>query len=224
VRGNVDKQTTRIVLIRHGQTAWNKVVRFRGQADPPLDDVGLRQARATADYVRGRWPVAAVYSSPMGRAMETAGAVARAHDLRVHPSGALLDIDFGEWQGLTPDEVRTRYPGLLHAWIEKPHTVQIPGGESLAVVHDRVTGGLSSVGDRHRGQTVAMVGHNVVNRVLLCAILGLGIDRFWHLRQDTCAINVFDIGADGQATVTVLNETCHLVHPRSLTARWAPSG
>ena len=207
----MDKQTTRIVLIRHGQTAWNEVVRFRGQADPPLDDVGRRQAKATANQVRDRWPVAAVYASPMGRAMETGEAVARAHDLEVQPSEALLDIDFGEWQGLTPEEVRTRSSGLLRAWFEKPHTVDIPGGENLAIVRERVTEGLRTIVDRHRGRTVAMVGHMVVNRVLLCAILGLGNDRFWRLRQDTCAINVFDVGKDGEATITVLNDTCHLV-------------
>ena len=206
----MDEKTTRIVLIRHGQTAWNEVVRFRGQADPPLDRLGLRQAQATADYVRERWPVTAVYASPMGRAMETAKAIARAHDLESRPHSALLDIDFGEWQGLTPEEVRARHPKLLRAWFQNPDAVQVPGGENLAVVRDRVTRGLSIIADSHRGEAVAMVGHTVVNRVLLCAILGLGNDRFWHLRQDTCAVNVFDVDADGQATIIVLNDTCHL--------------
>ena len=210
MRKRVDEKATRIVLIRHGQTAWNEVVRFRGQADPPLDKLGLRQAQATADYVRNRWPVTAVYASPMGRAMETAEAIARAHDLEFRPHSALLDISFGEWQGLTPEEVRTRHPKVLRAWFKNPDAVQVPGGENLSIVRDRVTRGLSTIADSHRGEAVAMVGHMVVNRVLLCAILGLGNDYFWHLRQDTCAVNVFDIDADGQATIIVLNDTCHL--------------
>jgi broad specificity phosphatase PhoE len=124
----------------------------------------------------------------------------------------MLDIDFGEWQGLTPEEVRGRYPDLLRAWFEEPHAVQIPGGESLAIVRDRVTRGLRNVVERHRGQAVAMVGHMVINRVLLCAVLGLGNDRFWRLRQDTCGVNVFDVDPEGQATIIVLNDTCHLRH------------
>ena len=208
----MEKHHTRIVLIRHGQTAWNEVVRFRGQADPPLDDIGHRQAQATAEYVVDRWPVRAVYTSPMGRAVETAEAIARAHGLDVLPCETLLDIDFGEWQGLTPEEVKGRYPDLLRAWFREPHTVQIPDGESLAIVRDRVTPGLISVVARHRGQAVAMVGHMVVNRVLLCAVLGLGNDRFWRLRQDTCAVNVFDVDPEGQATIILLNDTCHLRH------------
>lgn len=207
------KRNTRIVLIRHGQTAWNKVVRFRGQADPPLDEVGHRQARLTAEYVKHRWPVQAVYASPMGRAMETATAVARAHGLNVRPFEALLDIDFGDWQGLTPDEVRTRHPDLLRMWFEEPHKVEIPGGESLAVVRNRVTRGLSTVAELHRGQAVALVGHMVVNRVLLCSVLRLGNEHFWRLRQATCAVNVFDVDPEGQATIIVLNDTCHLERP-----------
>lgn len=208
------KRTTRIVLIRHGQTAWNLTsdgtVRFRGQANPPLDDVGLKQAAATAQYLLRRWPVEAVYSSPMGRAMQTAEVIAAAHDLSVRSFPGLLDIDFGDWQGRSPEEVKERHPDLLRAWFERPHTIEIPGGESLNDVRERVTRGLGALANRHHGQAVAMVGHTVVNRVLLCAVLRLGNDRFWRLRQDTCAVNVFDVDQNDEATIVVLNDTCHL--------------
>jgi broad specificity phosphatase PhoE len=201
---------TRIVLVRHGQTAWNRKVRFRGQANPPLDDTGRQQAAATARYLARRWPVEAVYASPIGRAMETAEAIAARHNLVAQPFEGLLDIHFGDWQGHSPDEVREKYPDLLRAWFEMPHTVQIPGGESLNIVRGRVVGGLNTVVGRHQGQTVAMVGHTVVNRVLLCAVLGLGNERFWRLRQGTCAVNVFEIDEKGNATIVVLNDTSHL--------------
>jgi len=201
---------TRIVLVRHGQTAWNRKVRFRGQADPPLDDVGLRQAAATACYLAERWPVEAVYTSPLGRAMQTAKAIAERRNLAAQPFRGLLDIDFGDWQGHSPDEVKRRYPDLLRAWFESPHTVQIPGGESLDIVRERVAAGLNTVAARHQGQIVAMVGHTVVNRVLLCAVMGLGNEHFWRLRQDTCAVNVFEIDKQANVTITVLNDTSHL--------------
>jgi len=204
------EETTTIVLVRHGQTAWNREVRFRGQANPPLDDVGREQAAATARYVAKRWPVEAVYASPMARAMQTAEMIAEAHELVAEPFQGLLDIDFGEWQGHSPAEVKRRYPELLSAWFETPHTVEIPGGESLDVVRRRAVAGLDTIAERHPGQTVAMVGHTVVNRVLLCAVLGLGNQHFWQLRQDTCAVNVFEVDREGTATIVVLNDTSHL--------------
>jgi broad specificity phosphatase PhoE len=201
---------TRIVLVRHGQTAWNREVRFRGRADLPLDDFGLKQAEATGRYLVARWPADVVYASPMERAMQTAAAIADAHGLTAQPFDGLLDIDFGEWQGQSPDEVKERYPELLQAWFKAPHTVHVPGGESLDDVRERVVAGLDRLIQRHRGQTAAMVGHTVVNRVLLCAVLGLGNDHFWRLQQDTCAVNVFDAEHDGTFTIVVLNDTCHL--------------
>jgi len=201
---------TRIVLIRHGQTAWNREVRFRGRADVELDETGLRQAEATGRYLAARWPVTAVYASPMCRAMQTAEAIARIQGLTARPLEGLLDIDFGEWQGLSPNEVAQRYPNLYRAWLEAPHTVHFPGGESLDVVRKRVVAALDEVIARHPEQSVALVSHTVVNRVLLCAVLGLGNEHFWRLRQETCAVNVFDAEDDGTFTIALLNDTCHL--------------
>lgn len=200
---------TRIVLIRHGQTAWNREARFRGRADIELDEFGVRQAEATGRYVTSRWPLVAVYASPLQRALQTAEAVARAQGLEVQPLAGLLDIDFGEWQGLSGEEVAQRYPDLYRAWWEAPHTVRIPGGESLDDVRGRVVEALEAVVERHPGQTVALVSHTCTNRVLLCAVLGLGNERFWRLGQDTCAVNVFD-ARDGVYTVLLLNDTSHL--------------
>ncbi len=201
---------TRIVLVRHGQTAWNRKPRFRGRADVALDELGLRQAQATGRYLAARWPVVAVYASPMRRAMQTAEPIARANGLTAHPLEGLMDINFGEWQGLSPDEVAQRYPALYKAWLEAPHTVHFPGGETLDDVRSRVVAGLDEVVARHPEQAVALVSHTVVNRVLLCAVLEWGNDHFWRLRQETCAVNVFDVEKDGVFTIALLNDTCHL--------------
>lgn len=200
---------TRIVLIRHGQTAWNREARFRGQADIELDAFGLKQAEATGRYVASRWPATAVYASPLRRAMQTAAAVARAHGLEARPLEGLLDIHFGEWQGLSGEEVAQRYPDLYRAWWEAPHTVRFPGGESLDDVRRRVMTTLEQVVERHPGETIALVSHTCTNRVLLCAVLGLGNERFWRLEQDTCAVNVFN-AENGVYTVLLLNDTGHL--------------
>ena len=201
---------TRIVLVRHGQTAWNREVRFRGQADVELDEFGLQQAQATGRYLVTRWPVVAVYASPLRRATQTAEAIARAHGLTAHPLEGLLDIDFGEFQGLSLDEAAQRYPAVYRAWDEAPHTVRFPGGERLDDVRNRIVAALDEVIARHPEQAVALVSHTVANRVLLCAVLGWGNDRFWRLRQETCAVNVFDAEDDGTFTIVLLNDTCHL--------------
>jgi broad specificity phosphatase PhoE len=213
---------TRIVLVRHGQTTWNREARFRGQADVELDEVGLKQAQATGSYVAARWPVGAVYASPLLRTMRTAEAIARAQGLTAQPFEGLLDISFGEWQGRLGTEVAQRYPDLYRAWLEAPHTMRFPGGEGLDDVRGRIVAALDEVVARHPGQTVALVSHTVANRVLLCAVLGLGNERFWRLRQDTCAVNVFDAevpspgdagaGESGNTTFTLvlLNDTSHL--------------
>ena len=122
---------TCIVLIRHGQTAWNREARFRGQSDVPLEEAGLRQAEATGQYVATRWPVVAVYASPLSRTMRTAEAIAEPQGLAAEPLESLRDIDFGEFQGLLGTEAEQRYPDIYRAWLEAPHTVRFPGGESL---------------------------------------------------------------------------------------------
>jgi broad specificity phosphatase PhoE len=200
---------TRIVLIRHGQTEWNRVERFRGRADVLLDETGLAQAKATGRRVASQWQPVAVYSSPLSRAVKTAEAIAGRLGLLVQIHAGIADIDYGQWQGLTPDEVEERWPEVHHAWDTAPHAVRIPGGETLDEIRVRAMEAVNEIAAQHVGQTVALVSHTVVNRVILLAVLGLGNDRFWRLRQDTCAVNVFEVDG-GEFTLVSLNDTCHL--------------
>ena len=123
---------TSFLLVRHGQTEWNRVERFRGRADVPLNETGLIQAAATGRRIAAGWQPAAVYASPLSRAIVTGQAIAARFDLPVLPLDGLADIRYGDWQGLTPEQARARWPDLVHAWYAAPATVQIPGGESLA--------------------------------------------------------------------------------------------
>ncbi|HIC88675.1 MAG TPA: histidine phosphatase family protein [Anaerolineae bacterium] len=201
--------TTTMILVRHGRTAWNKEVRFRGREDLPLDHFGLRQAEAVGFRIAAEWVPTAIYTSPLRRAMQTAQAIASICELPVQPEPGLLDIDYGDWQGLSPAQAAGRDPDLHAAWLHAPHTVQIPGGENLGIVRERVTAMLARLLQKHGGETIVLVGHMVVNRVLLCFVLGLGDDRFWRLRQETAAINIIE--HDGQDyTLVTLNDTCHL--------------
>jgi probable phosphoglycerate mutase len=118
-------------------------------------------------------------------------------------------MDYGEWQGLTPDEARARWPEAVDAWYNAPHTAHIPGGESLDDLRSRGLKTMNELSMLHRGQTIVLVSHTVMNRIILLGVLGLGNDRFWRLRQDTCAINVFEVEG-GVFTIVKLNDTCHL--------------
>jgi probable phosphoglycerate mutase len=200
---------TRLLLVRHGQTEWNVTERFRGRADIPLDAAGLAQAERTADRIAGEWTPAAVYSSPLLRALATAKAIARPFSLQPQAEPGLIDIDYGKWQGRSPEEVRGGWPELLQAWYETPHRVKMPEGESLQDLKARGLKAVRAIGARHDGATVVLVGHTVINRVILLGVLGLGLGRFWNLRQDTCAINAVEM--EGNRFVLVsMNDTCHL--------------
>ena len=198
-----------IILVRHGQTEWNRVERFRGRADVPLNETGIAQAEATGQRVAKEWQPTAVYSSPLSRAVRTAEAIAKHFSLPVQIHPGLADIDYGEWQGLTPDEVRERWPAALHAWYKEPDTARIPGGETLADLRARGMRAVNELSARHAGQTIVLVGHTVINRIILLGVLGLSNERFWHIKQDTCAINVFETENKGFVIVS-LNDTCHL--------------
>jgi broad specificity phosphatase PhoE len=200
---------TCIILVRHGQTEWNRIERFRGRADVPLNETGLAQAEATSLRIHGEWQPSAVYSSPLSRAVRTAEAIAKHFDLPVQIHPGLADIDYGEWQGLTPDEVRDRWPAALHVWYHQPDDAIIPGGETLAQLRSRGMSTVNELSARHAEQTIVLVGHTVINRIILLGVLGLDNERFWHIKQDTCAINVFE-AEKGDFVLVSLNDTCHL--------------
>jgi probable phosphoglycerate mutase len=200
---------TRIILVRHGQTEWNRVERFRGRADIPLNETGLAQAEATGRRVAAEWQPYAIYTSPLSRSVKTAEAIAIHFDLPVQHHLGLADIDYGEWQGLSPEEVRQRWPEEIDAWYNRPHQARIPGGETLGDLSARAMKTIHELATHHPGKTIVLVGHTVINRIILLGVLGLGNERFWRIKQDTCAINVFE-AEDGYFTLVLMNDTCHL--------------
>jgi len=200
---------TNVILVRHGQTEWNRVERFRGHADVALNEAGLAQAEAAGERIFRQWKPSAVYASPLSRAVKTAEAIAKHYDLPVQVHPELIDIDFGKWQGLTPDEVQEQWPDEHYAWYHSPELAQIPDGETLDALRARAMRTVNELVSRHPGQTIVIVGHTVINRIILLGVLGLDNDRFWHLSQDTGAINVFE--AESQDFfIASLNDTSHL--------------
>jgi probable phosphoglycerate mutase len=203
---------TKIILVRHGHVEGISPVRLRGRTDLLLTQEGRRQAEATARRIRAAWTPAAIYTSSLSRSRTTAEAIGKPYGLAPIPLDDLIDIDYGQWQGLTPDDVRARWPDLLETWYRAPDWAAIPGGESLQQVLARVISALRGVIRRHPGDAVVLVGHDRVNRVILLHALNLPLSRYWRLGQAPCAINEIDSSESGFVVVTV-NETYHLQQP-----------
>jgi broad specificity phosphatase PhoE len=127
----------------------------------------------------------------------------------VYPHGGLLDIDYGEWTGLTPMEAKQRNPELYTLWRTAPQQVRFPQGESLSDVQSRLLSLLEELLQLHSEQRVVLVGHLVVNRVLICTLLGVGLEIYWRIGQETCAVNEAHY-QEGMGQVLSLNDTCHL--------------
>ena len=198
----------KVILIRHGETDWNKQQIFRGRVDVALNEVGLAQARAVQDSLKDI-QIDGFYSSPLGRAFETARVLLENRTCKVGIEEGFIDIDFGRWQGLSHQKAKDEYKDLYERWLTKPHTVTFPEGESLEEVRRRSMSTLEKVIKNHSGETLVIVSHRVVNKVLLCNILGLELSHFWYIKQDTCAINRFEY-KDQKFCFTLLNDTCHL--------------
>ena len=200
---------TKIILVRHGHVEGISPERFRGRADLMLTAEGRQQAAAAARRIQASWTPVAVYTSPLSRCRATAAAIAEPFGLSPVTLDGLVDIDYGEWQGLTPEQVRARWPEPLATWYRAPDWAAIPGGETLQQVLTRTVTALREVIGRHPDGTVVLVGHDSVNRVMLLHMLGLPLSRYWRLGQDPCAINEIEFSADG-FTVLSMNETYHL--------------
>ena len=198
---------TEIILARHGETEWNVEEVFRGRIDIELNETGRKQAGLLAQYL-STVAIEAIYSSPLKRALKTSEQIASHHKLEVEITSGLIDLNYGQWQGLSHQEVKDKYKGLYAEWLSHPDRVKIPTGESLDDVRQRAIGVVDGVIAKYGG-TVVLVAHRVVNKVLICALLGLDNSHFWNIRQDTCGITTFTC-ENGRLILTEHNNTTYL--------------
>jgi broad specificity phosphatase PhoE len=199
---------TSIYLVRHGQTAWNKEEIFRGRTDVPLDETGLKQAELAAEYFKGM-KIHGIFSSPLARAWMTAQKIGQPLSLNVQPLEGIIDLSYGKWEGHPLQEIERTDSERYRQWREEPHRVRLPGGESLDEARIRSMAALEGVIQKHPDKTLVLVSHRVINKVLICGILGIDNSHFWQIGQDTTAINLIRY-RNGKYVLSILNETCHL--------------
>ena len=203
----------RLLLVRHGETDWNRQGRFQGQIDIPLNDNGRAQAEAARLFLADV-PLQRAYTSPMARPRQTAEAILAAHPgVPLTCVSGLLEIGHGLWEGRLESEIACDWPQLLQDWKLRPETVQMPQGETLQQVWDRSLASWQTIAASLAEQESALVvAHDAVNKTILCALMGLGPSHIWMVKQGNGGVTVVDYphGAEGPPVLACLNLTSHL--------------
>lgn len=205
----------RILLLRHGETDWNRQSRFQGQIDVPLNATGRQQAGQVAAFLR-RSPIQRAYSSPMARPRQTAELVLEHHsDVPLVTCEGLLEIGHGLWEGKLEQDIQAQWPQLLATWKAAPHQVVMPGpgGETIQQVSQRAVAAMERIAqDLDEGDTALVVAHDAVNKAVLCHLLGLSPSHIWSMKQGNGGVSVIDYpeGGHGHGIVYSLNLTGHL--------------
>lgn len=207
------RQGPRLLLVRHGETDWNRQGRFQGQIDVPLNENGRSQAHQAAEFLKSV-SIDFAISSSMLRPKETAEIILKHHpDLVLNLRDDLREISHGLWEGKLEAEIESSYPGLLHQWQQHPETVQMPEGENLQQVWERAIAGWRAIVESHSNPcTILVVAHDAINKAILCHVAGLGAESFWNFKQGNGAVSVIDYqyGPDAPPTLQAMNITTHL--------------
>jgi broad specificity phosphatase PhoE len=210
---NIESSGTRILLIRHGETDWNRIRRFQGRSDLPLNQKGKDQAHALALALKDE-SLTAIYSSPLIRTLETARLIKVFHpSIPLFEEEGLVEMNLGEFEGMEAQRWAAEYPDFLRTWQETPASVTMPGGESLQEVQTRAIGTLERITKLYPTEsTLLLCSHNFVNLTMLCYALRVPLDRFREVRQETAALNVLYM--QGQRLwAKVVNERSYLKRP-----------
>ncbi len=200
---------TRMLLLRHGQTELSVERRYSGRGNPPLTEVGRAQARAAAERIAAKGAIAAVVSSPLGRARETAEAAAGALGLPVTVHEGLTETDFGKWEGLTFGEAAERDPDLHRRWLSDT-AVRPPQGESFDEVRARIEAVRDELTAAYAGSNILVVTHVTPIKTLLQLALDVGPSLLYRLHLDLASLSIAEFYPDGGSSVRLVNDTSHL--------------
>ncbi len=203
----------RLLLVRHGETDWNRQGRFQGQIDIALNATGLAQAEAAGGFLASI-PIDRAYTSSMARPRQTAEAILSSHPgVPLTSSQGLVEIGHGLWEGQLESEIAASWPELLADWKRAPHTVEMPGGETIHDVWNRSLDTWKRISrSLESDETALVVAHDAVNKTIICGLLGLTAADIWMIKQGNGGVTVVDYphGTDGVPVITAMNITTHL--------------
>jgi len=198
----------RLILARHGETMWNRENRILGHTEIELTEKGRKQAERLALALKDE-KVTAIYSSPLRRARETADEIARFHQQEVVPDDGLKELDAGELDGLTFDQVMERYGKFLEEWLKDIPSLKMPGGESVAELDERTWATVERIVNEHPEGVAVLVSHSFVIMSIISRALGMSISNFRRLRLGVASISILNFGKRG-ISLLQFNDTCHL--------------
>ncbi|MBE9065089.1 histidine phosphatase family protein [Leptolyngbya cf. ectocarpi LEGE 11479] len=205
----------RLLLVRHGETDWNRESRFQGQIDIPLNENGRVQAAQAGEFLKAI-PIDSAVSSSMMRPKETAEIILQHHrEVSLTVTKGLWEIGHGQWEGKFEHEIEAGFPGMLVDWQTKPETVQMPEGENLQDVWDRAAAAWQEIVAKYSQdtpKTILVVAHDAINKCILCQVTGLGPEAFWQFKQGNGAVSVIDYpdGVGSEPMLSAANITVHL--------------
>lgn len=199
----------RMIIVRHGESEWNRIHRYQGQSDAPLSALGREQAEALAGHMQ-HTRLDAIYTSSLQRAAYTAEAIARFHpDVPLRHDDGLLEIHHGEWQGKYAHEISEQYAAGLYEWRRYPTRSQMPGGESFSNVLKRTLDFQTRMRAAHQGQTILVSTHDVILKILIADALGMNMDRMNCIWITNASISTIDYSGE-MPFLLGLSETAHL--------------
>ncbi|MBL7197973.1 MAG: alpha-ribazole phosphatase [Candidatus Omnitrophica bacterium] len=198
--------STRLILIRHGQTDWNLQKRYCGFTDIGLNENGKKQIKKLSKRL-SKETIHRVYSSDMKRALQSAKIVFK--DMPVEKLSELREMNFGIFEGLRYQEIMNKYSKIYRKWIDDPLNVAIPNGESLNNLAKRVRKVLAKILSGNKNRTVVIFTHAGPIRVILCDILRLDLKEIWQIKPASESVNIIEF-TKGKGRIRLINDTSHL--------------
>ena len=199
----------KLVLVRHGETEWNKLGRFQGHRDITLNTRGVAQARETAQAVV-QWNHSAVFSSPLHRTMQVAQEISQLGSMPVVQVPGFMELSLGDLEGVTGEEMRSGWPQVYAAWRDDPAAVSMPNGESLLELQERAWKSLTELEKAHaEDEALIVVSHNFAIRSMIGKMLGMPLANFHRMWLSLSSICVVDSDQRGRRLMSY-NSTCHL--------------
>lgn len=202
---------TRLYLVRHGETEWNKASKVQGRTDTELSEKGIRQAELLSERIAGE-DIAAIYSSSLNRALRTAEIIAGRKDCRVEKSESYHEIRLGPWEGLTIHEIQEKYSEYYKAYREDPEKFSLPGAETFLELIERTYGAIIKLVEKHKGSSILIVSHGTAIKAAMIRILGIGLINYTKFRIDNASVSIIEFPDDTpqKPVVLCLNDTSHL--------------
>ena len=194
-------------IVRHGETNWNTLGKTQGHGNSNLTAKGIEQATTLAKGMN-KYPIDYIYTSDLGRAVETATILSNELNIDVRETEALREMGFGVWEGRLIDEIKKDYADVYKTWRDTPHLVEIPGGETLRLIKERVDNFIKDLNEKYDNKHIVLVSHSVTVRVILLSCLASSLENIYRIKQDNTALNIVEFKDYGPVVIK-MNDTSH---------------